>query len=378
MAETAIAVWADRHIPPALVAQQCQALQASGALDGILLADQLTNFIPRQLWTPENTPLARLQRDPDSHPDVFTMAAYLAAAAPGLDIAISTDSVRRAPAELITTMLTLANITEGRASFHVGGGEVKQTGPFGHPTNQGMSRMQDLFRIFRLILEHEGEPFDYAGRRWTFTNATLGSAMAHRPLIYGLGAGPRLLEHSAAYADGLAVTCPPAWPNVERFAAEREKLLARVEQLGRDPEQFRFAIWFPLLLADDEDALLAAISNPLLKWLSALFGRIDNTLWKDEGLPAPLPEDWVYYKDFRPYATPQALIDHALATVTPAHTFKGWLAGTPAQVAQQIQPYIDAGADWVCPMDYLPLVLEPEAAMAALGRSIELCGLIRG
>lgn len=206
MTETAIAVWADRHIPPALVQQQCQAL-------------------------------ARLQRDPDSHPDVFTMAAYLAAAAPGPDIAISTDSVRRAPAELITTMLTLANITEGRASFHVGGGEVRQTGPFGHPTNQGMSRMEDLFRIFRLVL-----------------------------------------EHTAAYADGLAVTCPPAWPNAERFAAEREKLLARVEQLGRDPDQFRFAIWFPVLLADDEDDLLAAISNPLLKWLSALFGRIDNTL----------------------------------------------------------------------------------------------------
>src|ERR1700757_3218886 len=145
--ETAIAVWADRHIPPRLIQQQCAALEATGALDGILLADQLTNFIPRQLWTAENTPLAAVHRAPDSHPDVFTMAAYIAAAAPGLDLTISTDSVRRAPAELVTTMLTLANITEGRASFHIGGGEIKQTGPFGHPTNQGMSRMEDLFRI---------------------------------------------------------------------------------------------------------------------------------------------------------------------------------------------------------------------------------------
>jgi phthiodiolone/phenolphthiodiolone dimycocerosates ketoreductase len=52
------------------------------------------------------------------------------------------------------------------------------------------------------------------------------------------------------------------------------------------------------------------------------------------------------------------------------------MCGTPEQAAEQIQPYIDAGADWVCPMDYLPMVLEPEAAQAAAARSIKLCDLI--
>lgn len=374
--QTAIAVWADRNLPPTLVQQQCQALEQTGALDGILLADQLTNFIPRQLWTAENAPMARLMADPDSHPDVFVMAAYIAAAAPSLDLTISTDSIRRGPAELVTTMLTLANITEGRVSFHVGGGEIKQTGPFGHPSTQGMSRMEDLFRIYRLILDSAGEPFDYRGRRWTFEQATIGGAVPHRPKLYGLGAGPTLLKHTAAWADGLAITCPPAWESVERFADERERLLAEVERNGRDPNEFKFAIWFPALLSDTAGGLLPHLENPILKWLTALFGRIDNTLWKDLQLPAPLGEDFIYYKHFLPYKTPQALIDQVLRTVTPDHTYAGWICGTPEQAADQIQPYIDAGADWVCPMDYLPIVLAPEAAQAAAAHSIALCDLI--
>jgi phthiodiolone/phenolphthiodiolone dimycocerosates ketoreductase len=374
--QTAIAVWADRNLPPRLVQQQCQALQTTGALDGILLADQFTNFIPEQLWTAQNTPMAAVMPDPDSHPDVFVMAAYIAAAAPGLHLSISTDSVRRGPAELITTMLTLANITEGQVTFQVGGGEIKQTGPFGHPTNQGMSRMEDLFRLYRAVLDSAGKPFDYRGRRWTFEHATLGGGMPHRPSLYGLGAGPTLLKHTAAWADGLAVTCPPAWECVDRFATERRRLLDEVERLGRNPDDFRFAIWFPALLADSQADLEPHLANPIIKWLSALFGRIDNTLWKDIGLPAPLGEDFVYYKQFLPYRTPDALIDQVIDTVTPEHTYAGWVCGTPEQVADQIQPYIDAGADWVCPMDYLPMVLEPEAAQAAGARSIELCDLI--
>src|SRR4051812_18106227 len=110
--KTALALWGDRHIPASAVAEQARALQAAG-VDGMLLADQLGNFIPPQLWMPENAPIAGLLGDPDSHSDVFALGAYLLAAAPGLDIAVSTDSVRRAPAELVQALLTLANMTDG-------------------------------------------------------------------------------------------------------------------------------------------------------------------------------------------------------------------------------------------------------------------------
>jgi phthiodiolone/phenolphthiodiolone dimycocerosates ketoreductase len=375
--ETAVAVWGDRHLPVSMIVEQVKALEQSGVIDGVLFADQLTNFIPAQLWTPENTPMAAMMGDPDSHPDVFVMAAHVLASAPKLKLAISTDSVRRAPAELIQTMLTLANITEGNATFHVGGGEIKQCKPFGHKRSQGVSRMEDLFKIFHAFMDNNGGPIDFEGRRWTFEKASLGGGMPYRPKIWGLGGGPQLLDYTTSYCDGLAVTCPPVWPNAETFAKERQIILDQVESKGRDPEKFRIGVWFPVMLAGDEEELERGLANPLVKWMSGIFGHIDAHLWKEDGLESPVPEDWNYFMNFLPHDTPQSFIDDLLAKTTREHCVKCWLSGTPAQVAEMIQPYVDAGADWICPMDYMPLVLDPDQAMAAFARTIELCHLLK-
>jgi phthiodiolone/phenolphthiodiolone dimycocerosates ketoreductase len=111
--------------------------------------------------------------------------------------------------------------------------------------------------------------------------------------------------------------------------------------------------------------------------MSGMFGHIDPHLWKEDGLESPVPEDWNYFQHFLPHDTSQSFIDDVLAKTTREHVTKCWLSGTAADVAEMIQPYIDAGADWICPMDYMPLVLEPSEAPAAFGRSLELCGLIK-
>jgi phthiodiolone/phenolphthiodiolone dimycocerosates ketoreductase len=374
--ETAIAVWGDRHLPPAAIQQMGVGLEASGVVDGVLICDQITNFLPRQLWTPENTPMADLMADCDSHPDVFVMAAYLLAAAPSLDLNVSTDSIRRAPAELIQTMLTLSNIAEGRATFQIGGGEIKQTGPTGHPHKQGMSRMKDLFEIFQRVMDTDG-PIDYDGRRWKMKNLALGSAKQHRPKLWGLGAGPTLLDHATTYADGLGVTCPPVWGRADAFERECKRIRQMVADKGRDPEAFKIGVWFPVMLARDWDQLDPYLENPLVKWMSGMFGRIDGAWWGDIGMESPIPLDWHYYTDFLPYEVTDAFVDEVISKTTRDHVLECWLSGTPAEVAGKVQDYIDAGADWVCPMDYLPLMLPPEEAEEAFGRSIELCGAIK-
>lgn len=375
--ETAIALWGDRHLPTSMVAGQAQALAASGVVDGILIADQLVNFIPRQLWTPQITPMANLLKDPDSHSDAFLLGAYLAAAAPQLHISLSTDSVRRGPSELIQAMLTLANMTQGRLCVQIGGGEVKQTKPYGYKRAQGVSRMADLFKVYRAMVEAEGEPIDYEGKYWTFEKATLGSAMNYRPEIWGLGGGPKLLDNVTSYADGIGVTCPPVYGTPEAFAAARAEILEMVKSKGRDPKRFRIGVWFAVLLVENEAQLEMALQNRLVKWFAAVMGRVIPQDWAQVGLESPVPLDWNYFQHFLPYETSDDFVDSVIAKSTPEHARKGWLIGTPQQVADMIQPYVDAGADWVCPMDYLPLVLDPSAAETAFGRSIELCKLIK-
>ena len=249
--KTAIALWGDRHIPATVIAQQARALE-SGGVDGMLIADQFGNFIPPQLWKPEIAPAAAVLPDPDSHSDPFTLAGYLLAAAPTLDVAVSTDSVRRGPGELVQAALTLANMTEGEVTLQVGGGEAKQCAPFGYKRSQGMSRMEDLFRIFGALLDSGGEPIDFEGRRWHYTGASIGGAVPHRPKIMGLGGGPILIDHSTSYADGLATTCPPVWAGPDEFGQAREQILKTVAAKGRNPEEFEFAVWFPCLIGNDQ------------------------------------------------------------------------------------------------------------------------------
>ena len=48
------------------------------------------------------------------------------------------------------------------------------------------------------------------------------------------------------------------------------------------------------------------------------------------------------------------------------------------EVAATLQAYADNGVTWVLPVDYMPLMLTPEEAPAALGRSIEVCAHLKG
>jgi len=43
-----------------------------------------------------------------------------------------------------------------------------------------------------------------------------------------------------------------------------------------------------------------------------------------------------------------------------------------------LQAYVDAGVDWVAPVDYLPIISDPAEAAASLTRSIDICSILKG
>ncbi|MEZ0365802.1 LLM class flavin-dependent oxidoreductase [Mycobacterium sp. pUA109] len=376
MLETCVGVWTDRHFPADTLALQCRALQDSGVVDGVLIPDQLAGFIPRQLWTPENTPMAAVIGDPDSAMDAFMVAPYVHAAAPKLNLHLTTDSVRHGPAELIQSMLTLAHLTGGRANFQIGGGEAKQLAPFGHPTNQGMSRLRDLLRIYRAMLEHDG-PFDYEGKRWTFNRAFLGGARQHLPTVWGLGGGPQLTDYVTSWADGLAVAIPNALTTPEAVHEAVTGIRRQVDAKGRDPASFRIGLWATVLMHSDPAAIERACHNPVMKFVSAATGRVESRQWEEEGLGLPFPPGWTYFKDLLPYATPDELVNAIVAATTEKHVRKAWITGTPGEVAEQIVPYLEAGIDWVMPIDYLPIVGDPADAPSSVSWMVELCSALK-
>jgi phthiodiolone/phenolphthiodiolone dimycocerosates ketoreductase len=374
--ETAVAVWGDRHFPATTIADACRALQAGG-VEGALFADQLSNFVPQQLWTPQNAPMAALIPDPDSHSDAFVMAGYAAAAAPGLHITVTSDSVRRPPSETVQAMLTLANMTEGHAMFQVGGGEIKQTKPYGHPTNQGMSRMHDLFRIYRSYMDSTA-PVEFDGKRWNLTRAHLGAARTHMPQLCALGAGPKLVDYATSYADGLVLAAPGSFNTPEMFAERVAAVRADVERKGRNPAEFRIGLWGAVMLHEDRDYLEAAFENPIIKYMTGTLGRIDPQDWSRVNLASPVPQGWAYYSDLLPLEMDQAHIDAVIAATTRDHIQHAWFSGDAETVAGQILPFVEAAAvDWFMPLDYLGMVGDAAEAQASFARSINVCAEIK-
>jgi phthiodiolone/phenolphthiodiolone dimycocerosates ketoreductase len=373
---TAVPIVADRHLPAAAFAQSARAIADSGLVDDIQVWDQLTSWFPQGLWTADRTPLATVMADCDSFPDAFVMAAYGAAAAPGTGLVLSSDSVRRGPGELIQSLLTLANVYEGKAIFQIGAGELKQTQPFGYKRSQGIKRLEDLYEIFHRLWQTDG-PVSYEGHYTTLDTAWLGMAKDHRPEIWGLGGGPKILDLATTYADGFVTMAPMVWNSPEEVAENIAAMKRDLADKGRDPEAFGFGIWSPLLIHEDANVIDRALDNDLFRWVTAIIGRINQGDWADIGLESPMPADWHYAMKLLPLKVGEAEAMEMVGRTTRAQSEKTWLYGTADEVAEQLKPFVEAGVTLVSLLDMLPFVLEVEDAMGAIARPIEASGLLK-
>ncbi|MCU1359231.1 MAG: Coenzyme F420-dependent N5,N10-methylene tetrahydromethanopterin reductase-related flavin-dependent [Ilumatobacteraceae bacterium] len=374
--ETAVPFQLDRSVDPKLAGVFAAELYASGAVDYIMAWDQLVSWYPKSLWTEENTPIAAVMKDCDSFADVFVLAA-IAAASSNIGISVSTDSIRRGPAELTQTMLTLAGATQGRSILMLGAGEMKQARPYGHKRSEGLDRMEDFFEINRR-LTGATEPFDYEGKHTTYKNAWIGGAAPYKPRIHALGGGPRLLEMAAKYADGYSFAVPSVFTSPEQFAETATKIRQAVERNGRDPDAFEFSMWYGAAMHEDPEMIERLKQNALFKFFAAGQARIDQSEWVREGIQPAYDTKWHYAINLLPQELSAEDCAAVLSRVSPELVDHAIDYGEPASVAANIQGYIDAGVTYVSVVDLLPpLMLPLEEQLPAMSRSIEVCALLK-
>ena len=373
---TAIPFFLDRSFPPATASELAQRLEASGVVDDFQTWDQLTSWWPRTLWKPEFSPMARLMADCDSFADAFLVAGIAGTAAPTLGLAVSTDAIRRGPAELMQTMLTLGGVTNRTTTLMLGAGELKQVKPFGYKRSEGLTRLEDALQIFRLLLDND-EPINYEGHHRTVSNAWIGASRPSRPRIWAMGGGPKLIDLALRYADGFATVVPNGCPSPERFALDVTRIKGELERLGRDPESFDFAIWGSALIHEDKDVIAEALDNPLVRWVTATFGRLNQADWKTEGLASVYPDNWHYALNLLPAQATAEEVASVISKVSPEMSRQSWIAGDAKEVAMKLRAYVDAGATWVSVCDLLPLVRPPEEGPDALTRQLDVCRILK-
>jgi phthiodiolone/phenolphthiodiolone dimycocerosates ketoreductase len=364
----------DRHraTPTNAIPGFAAALRQAG-IDFGLHVDELNNVVPDPLWRPDYVPIAAI-RDAHSTHDPFLLAAMQLAADPTVGVRITTDAIRSRPAELMRSMMTLADSTRGDAEAicALGVGEVRQIRPWGGRRGEGLARYEDLLRLTHLLWERD-EPFDFDGNIWKLTNATLGRTRGKRPKFWALGGGPKLIEIAAKYADGFETGSPSVIVTPEQWSDRVASIRETVERAGRDPDAFGFGVWLVSAIHEDPKVIDRALENPLVKGFAALFGRFQPADWRNEGLEPAVPAGFHYALHWTPTMQTPAEVDAMIARVPDEMVQRSVHRGSPTELAARAQQFIEAGATHIAIYDLLPVVLDPAEHPAAFARNLEVC-----
>jgi phthiodiolone/phenolphthiodiolone dimycocerosates ketoreductase len=295
--------------------------------------------------------------------------------APDLGITFATDSIRRGPVEFAQLAASLSAICGKSPHFFVGSGEVKNIRPLGYK-RQGLKKMHDTFEAFGLLWD-DPSALNYEGEFWTLKKATIGDHRGRRPEIYGMGAGPGLIEHATSYADGLLSVIPLKFQTPDDVRERIDGARGLVEQKGRDPQAFKFSFDIMYLSHPDENVVEKALDNRIVKWMTAIMGRVGTDNWNKAGLESPVPEGWTYYADYVPTDIDEAFVEEILAKVTREHVEASWIFGTPDQVVGQIEPFLETDISSLTPINYLALAVDADTVAEIFAADLELFARIK-
>ncbi|MCZ7526640.1 MAG: LLM class flavin-dependent oxidoreductase [Acidimicrobiia bacterium] len=240
-----------------------------------------------------------------------------------------TDPLRRHPAQLAQSAVTLQQLSGGRLLLGVGCGEVAGTRPYGIPYEKPVGRLEEALQVMR-ALWRDGRPVDFAGEHYHLDQALCGlSAVVPAPPVWVAAHGPRTLRITGSRADGWLPTAFGPEPYREALAAVR----AAAADAGRAPSAVEAGAFVWLVAGADREVARRLLEVPALRALGLLLpqGALTRT---------PLPEGpWgsLVPTDPRLHDLVAGIDVDELAGVIPH--------GSPDDIAATLAAYVDAGAE---------------------------------
>ena len=129
----------------------------SGRYHSIWLPDHMVSFWPDSIWTPEFTDLASVSPSPHRHLDGLAVASAAAVLTHNVPLVSAVvDTVRRHPAMLAQTALTIDHLSRGRFILGLGSGETENTVPYGFDFANPVSRFEEAIKVIKLLWERDG------------------------------------------------------------------------------------------------------------------------------------------------------------------------------------------------------------------------------
>lgn len=220
----------------------------------------------------------------------------------------------------------------------------------------------------KLLMESDG-PVDYEGPIWSLDNAvmTLEPYGGSPPPVFVAGGG-RAMKIAAEHADGW-ITMVPIGGDPEHYAAQVGQIKEHAEAAGRDPDAIQLYLLVLAVIAESEEEVSELCTHPLLRWDSVALVT-NGAMFEQWGLEHPISRDFNYARDT---VSVDWSREDALAVIEktpPQAVLHSRVTGTPAQVADRLQPYIEAGANWLNIVNYATFVGSGQFGDAAAAQDL--------
>lgn len=282
-------------------------------------------------WMPEG---------PHALLDPFTLMSAAAGATSTIQLGTAVaDPVRRHPAQLAQTALSVQQLSKGRLLLGVGCGEAAGTRPYGIAYHKPVGHLEEAIEVLGRLWS-SGEPTSYRGEFYELSGARCGlAAQVAAPPVWVAAHGPRTLRLTGRLADGWL----PTAPGPDAYRCLLDEVRAAEQTAGRPPGSVTAGVFVWVVAAESRERAVGLLRRPALRALGLLLpqGVLRST---------PLPDGpWAGLVPTGPGMgeLADAIDPDELATVIPH--------GHPDDIAAELRRYVEAGASHVviCDMSAL-------------------------
>ncbi|UCE11334.1 MAG: LLM class flavin-dependent oxidoreductase [Candidatus Thorarchaeota archaeon] len=310
--------------------------------DSMAFPDHFAGFVPESIWTPDITPLALFQQSPHTF---FELSAIMSACAVVTEkvklVSSVTEPLRRHPVLLAQTFLTLDQISNGRAIFGIGAGEIENVEPYGMKYSGQVGKLREALEIIRLIWKTH-EQFDFEGRFWKLKNAVMSLRPAVEgkpPPIWIAAHGPKMLEIAAEFGDGWIPTLLPS----KEYGEKLKEIAGHRKKLDKHGD-FTAALWNWCILDEDVSECERLMQTPLARAYALLY---PSSEWKRLGHEHPFGEEFYALRDYVPMRFDRSTVLDAIEQVPDQITRKFFMSGDSETIIQKLEDYAKAGLDHI-------------------------------
>lgn len=317
-------------------------LARGAGVDDFWFPDHLVGVVPRALWDPKVTGLARIAKHPDGFVDPFVLLGHIArqplVKRLGLGVAV-TDFLRRSPAAVAHAFATLHLLSKGRAILGVGSGVRENTLPYGLNGGYPVSRLEEGLGVVRALWDSDGEPVSREGRFFPLQDAIfdLPAFRKSRPPIYVGASGPRMLGITGRYGDGWI---PDLVDAEAEYGPRFDVVRTAASDAGRDPGTIVGSGWFFVVVGPTEGIVEAALNTPLAR---AYALGVRSELWERHGAEHPLGSGHTGFRELLPHTMTREQVEELTQNVPEGVLREAILAGTPAQIRDRLAELRDQG-----------------------------------